>query len=174
MDPEQVVRTDDGAMRCRQCGFTYELPPEDLLEQVAVGMAEVRSAVASVPEKRRDARPSPEVWSVNAYVAHLADAAAVITERVRRIATEDNPSLAYHQQDDAADEGRYDEQPADRLLERLGGTVEEFVDYTRSLPPSAWSRTGVHALAGPVTLSEIAHDMAHELRHHAEDIRVQA
>ena len=38
-------------------------------------------------------RPQPDVWSVNAYVAHLPDAARIISERVQAIAAQENPWL---------------------------------------------------------------------------------
>ncbi len=32
MDPTQVVRDENGVMRCRQCGFPYALSPEELAQ----------------------------------------------------------------------------------------------------------------------------------------------
>lgn len=171
MDPTQVMRDADGTMRCRQCGFTYDLTEVQVAEQANAGMEAVREAVASTPKERRAVRPEPSVWSVNAYTAHLVDAAGVIMWRVRAIAEQNRPTLPYHDQDEAVEQGREDEIPAEDSVEQLEPIVSEFQRYVVDLPEGAWDRIGVHARAGEVRLSEIAHDMPHELLHHARDIR---
>lgn len=171
MDPEQVARNRDGILTCRQCGFTYDLSPADLVLEMERGLQAVRDAVTAASPERLDRRPEPDVWSVNAYVAHLAVAAEVITGRVRLIAAEENPFLPYYQQDDAAAEDAYDRWPADASLRRLEETVQAFRQQVNGLGDDAWRRTGIHEEAGEVSLADIAHDMPHELLHHAEDIR---
>src|SRR5438105_14758113 len=99
-------------MTCRQCGFTYNLSPAELISQSQIGLDAVERAIEEVPPDRLDRQPQPDVWSVNAYVAHLADASDVILQRARMIAEQDAPALPYHQQDQAAEEGGYDRIPA--------------------------------------------------------------
>ena len=171
MDPRQVVRGDDGVMRCRVCGFRYGLNPREIVERSETGLDAVEAAVAAAPEGIRRRRPEPAVWSVNAYTSHLADAATVILGRTVTISEQDEPSLAYHDQDQAVEESRADERPVDESLVRLRESVREFQRYVAALPPDAWDRVGVHERAGRVRLTEIAHDMPHELQHHAGDIR---
>jgi hypothetical protein len=171
MDPTQVVRDEHSTMRCRECGFPYDLPPHEVVRRARAAVESVRSAVESVPEDQRGRRPQPDVWSVNGYVAHLADAATTIGERVRAIAETDRPPLPYYDQDRAAVERDYDGQPAEQSLARMSATASDVAGYLATLPPDAWQRTGVHERAGDVRLTEIAHDLPHELEHHAEDIR---
>ena len=170
MDPEQVVRDERGVMRCRDCGFGYNLTPDEIVANSAAGLTAVRAALGDVPERVRGVRPSPAVWSVNAYVVHLAEAAAIITERVRAIASQERPFLPYYDQDRSIAEGRADEQPAEESLRQLEEAVPIFLELTRSLTPDQWDRVGIHARAGEVSLREVAHDMPHELNHHALDI----
>jgi hypothetical protein len=170
MDPAQVTRDADGAMRCRECGFRYALSREAVIDGTESGLRAVTDAVAATPESSRNRRPAPEVWSVNAYTAHLDEAAGVIFGRVQAIAERDRPALQWYDQDQTATEGRFDERPADASLRGLTETVGQFTDYLRALPAGAWSRPGVHSRAGAVTLAEIAHDMPHELQHHAGDV----
>lgn len=171
MDPRQVVRDDTGMMRCRECGFTYALSPRDIGDRARSEYDAVAAAVASVPDTYRGRRPSPGVWSVNAYTAHLADAAEVITYRINAIAGGDRPSLPNHDQDAAVEESCADERPAEESLARLEQTVEAFRRSVEGLPDDAWDRVGIHSVVGEVRLREVAHDMPHELQHHAEDIR---
>ncbi len=171
MDTRQVVRDDTGTMRCRECGFPYALSPLEVAERADHALATVREAVAAVPVELRGRRPSPAVWSVNAYVAHLAEAAAVIAGRIQAIIARDRPPLASYDQDQTARVGRFDERPADDSLIALRPTVDACTAEIRGLAPGSWERMGLHAEAGEVRLSDIAHDLAHELEHHATDIR---
>jgi len=171
MDPSQVVRDENGMMRCRECGFTYGRSREEVVELTGQGLEAVRTALAGADSTSRHLRPDPLVWSVNAYVAHLADAAELINGRVHQIAEQEDPTLAWHDQDAAVEEGRQDAQPADESQSRLENTVARFLSYLTDLPPKAWKRSGVHSRAGAVRLAEVAQDMPHELQHHANDIQ---
>jgi hypothetical protein len=171
MDAKQVIRGEDGVMRCRECGFGYALAPAELVARTGKGLEAVERALKDVPEAFRAKRPRPAVWSVNAYVAHLADTGPVINSRVRAMAEHDRPSLRYHDENRAVEESHADSIPADSSLERLRGETEAFQKYVSALPSEAWNRAGVHERAGEVRLGEIAHDFPHELHHHAMDIR---
>jgi hypothetical protein len=170
MDPKQVVRTPEG-LRCRECGFAYTLSPVGVADQTIAGLAMVEAAGSAVPQERRGVRPKPDVWSVNAYLAHLPDAARIISERVQAIVEHDNPWLPWVDESQAAEQGRYDERPAEESLAELRPLAEAFAAYIRKLPADAWERVGTHSTAGEVQMRDIAHDMPHELKHHAEDIR---
>ncbi|GAC1462938.1 MAG: hypothetical protein NVS2B16_25840 [Chloroflexota bacterium] len=171
MDPQQVERDSDGVMRCQQCGFAYTLSPPEIIARAGSGLDGVVAAVQSTDASLRHRRPSPNVWSVNAYTSHLADAADVITWRVRAIAETDAPLLPNHDQDRAVEDGLADRHPAGDSLKRLEETVRAFQRYVLALEPGALHRVGRHSIAGEVRLSDIAHDMPHELTHHAQDIR---
>jgi hypothetical protein len=171
VDPTQVKRDPDGVMRCVRCAFRYDLGPAEVAERAGTGLQAVQKAVEATPEDRLGRRPAPDVWSVNAYTRHLADAAQVILNRVNTIAEQDRPALPYHDQDEEAAEVSADEIPARESLAPLEQRVRAFQDRIRSLPPDAWDRVGIHARAGEVRLSEIAQDMPHELEHHAMDIQ---
>lgn len=170
MDPQQVQRGDDGVMRCTQCGFAYELDAAATAQRAGEGLEAFQFAVLGVPEARQPRRPAPTVWSVNAYAAHMAEAATVIYERVRTIAEHDRPTLEYYDESEAVERGKYDDRPAVDSLEPLRESVGAFRRYLEQLPPDGWSRVGLHTRAGEVTLSEIAQDMPHELEHHAADV----
>jgi hypothetical protein len=171
MDPRQVVRDDDGVMRCTQCGFRYDHSSDEVAEAASAGLNEVRDAVRATPRERRAVRVAPDVWSVNAYTAHLAEASGVVLGRVRRIAEEDRPDLAWYDESESVERNRFDERSVDVSLSELEHRVNEFILLLHSLEPGQWGRIGVHSRAGDIRLAESAHDMAHELRHHAGDIR---
>ena len=170
MDPEQVQRGDDGVMRCTQCGFAYNHDSGETAEAAQDGLESFEFAVLAVPEAVQSKRPAPDVWSVNAYSAHMAEAATVIYERVRNIAEQDRPTLEWFDENESVQRGQYDERPAVESLAPLRESVAAFRRYLQDLPGGDWERIGVHSRAGDVSLAEIAQDMPHELRHHAEDV----
>lgn len=170
MDPQQVTRGDDGVMRCTQCGFAYELDAAETARRAGDGFEAFQFAVIAVPEPRQAQRPAPAVWSVNAYTAHMAEAANVIYERVRNIVEQDRPTLEWYDENEAVERGNYDGRLAIESLEPLRETVTAFRHFLENLAPEAWNRVGIHSRAGEVRLSEIAQDMPHELEHHTDDV----
>jgi len=171
MDPTQVLRGDDGVFACRECGFSYALSGAEIAQVCATTIGDVWAAALTIPDSLRGRRTAPEVWSPNAYSAHLADAAELIEGRARRIVTEDRPLLPGYDQDEAAVVGHFDEVPMEASLPRIEAAVARFVSLVESLPESAWQRVGVHEEAGELRLRELAHDLPHELTHHAGDLR---
>jgi hypothetical protein len=171
VDPRQVVLEDDGTFRCRECGFRYALTGPELIGAVGSTLGQLREAALAIPVELRRQRTAPEVWSPNAYCAHLADATELIEGRVRRIATEDRPFLRGYDQDAAAEAGRFDEVAMKPSLDRVDAAVAGFLSVIEGLPASGWDRQGVHEEAGPIRLRDIAHDMPHELIHHTGDLR---
>jgi hypothetical protein len=170
MDPNQVIRDSDGAFRCRECGFRYSLSGPGIVRVCTDGVRGFRAAALAIPVELRGRRTAPAVWSPNAYCAHMADAAELIEGRVRRIATEDGPFLAAYDQDAAAEKGRFDEQPIEPSLQRIDSAVSRFIDVLSNLDGGGWARSGNHEEAGAIRLVDIAHDMPHELTHHAGDL----
>lgn len=171
MDPTQVLRGDDGVFTCRDCGFRYALSGAEIARVCATTVGDVWAAALAIPESLRGRRTAPQVWSPNAYCAHLADAAELIEGRARRIVTEDRPLLHAYDQEEAAVRGRFDEVPMESSLPRIETAVARFVALVESLPEDAWQRVGGHEEAGELRLRELAHDMPHELTHHAGDLR---
>src|SRR5207302_511617 len=76
-----------------------DLDPAGVASESEKGLLAVQREVAQVPDDLRSRRPEPSVWSVNAYAAHLDQAAGVISGRVVAIASEDRPLLQNHDQD---------------------------------------------------------------------------
>ena len=171
MDRTQVLREADGTFRCRECGFRYALSGAEIAAASTAGVVEVTEAAGAIAPPLRERRPAPAVWSPNAYCAHLAEAAELIESRVRRIATEDRPLLAGYDQDAAAHAGGFDTVPMDQSVPRITAAVTRFVTLLDGLDPRNWERLGVHQEVGEIRLVDIAHDMPHELTHHAGDLR---
>ncbi len=61
MDPAQVVRDENGMMRCRECGFIYGRSREEVVELTGQGLEAVRNALTGADAAFRHLRPDPSV-----------------------------------------------------------------------------------------------------------------
>ncbi len=61
MDPAQVVRDENGMMRCRECGFTYGRSREEVVDLTGQELEAVSKALAGTESTRRHLRPDPSV-----------------------------------------------------------------------------------------------------------------
>lgn len=127
----------------------------------------LRKLLKSAKTKEVAWKADAATWSVHEIVGHLADNEFVFGARVRFVAAEDRPLLP-----------AYDEQ---RFVARLGierASLEDLFDVWVAaraanvhlldrLPDDAWSRIGIHAERGELSLMQIVvggagHDRVHE------------
>jgi len=110
--------------------------------------------------------PAAGEWSPEEVLAHLRAAHDITEPRILAILTRDNPPLP------AFDERRWQEVacylalPMTESLETLRLRRHELVQALHALPAAAWMRTGRHEERGPLTVLEIAQDIAfHDEEH---------
>lgn len=65
----------------------------DLIEQFAAGGEKLRRAVRGLERADLLAKPGPGAWSIQQLVLHVVDSDAIAIDRMKRILTEDNPTL---------------------------------------------------------------------------------
>ena len=116
-------------------------------------------------------RPAPDVWSPIEYLAHLRDVSTFFGGRIERVLTEHRPDLAVEFRfADLADERRYrDEDPA-AVLDALTATTTAVADRLRSLAPADWDRVGTGSGSDERSVLTLARRLAHEGRHHLQDL----
>lgn len=104
-------------------------------------------------------------WSAVEVIGHLADAAEIFAERIRRCIDEDEPAIASYDQDALARErGNASADPME-LSRRLHQGHQRIVHLLQA--PGAAERPGVHATWGRVTA---AHFAAYQARHSREHV----
>ncbi len=104
-------------------------------------------------------------WDAVEVIGHLADAAEIFAERIRRCIEEDEPAIASYDPEAVARERRNsgaDPMELSRRLQRAHGRIVQLLQR-----PGAAERTGVHAEWGRVTA---AHFAAYEARHSREHV----
>ncbi len=125
----------------------------------------LRSLLAAATPDNLDWQPSPDRWSINMVLAHLADVELKgFVSRFRTIAEQDNPFLPSYDQLDQFRSGRkFDGRAELALFEQRRRDTLTWMD---SLPVSVGARTGRHEELGGLSFNHLLNEMAfHDLGH---------
>jgi hypothetical protein len=114
---------------------------------------------------------APGKWSIRQLIAHLADAEMVGAQRFRQVIAEDNPPLGAFDQDAWARNLDYARKQPKQSLESFRRVRAENYELLKSLPESAFERTGVHSERGAVTLRQLLDTYAEHAESHARQMQ---
>lgn len=138
----------------------------NLIERFASGGPALRQALDGLREADVHQRIEPGTWSILELVVHLADTDAIAIDRMKRILTEDNPTLLW------ADETAYVERLHchDQSLEDASLLFElgrrQFARVLRKLDDAQFDRVGTHNRAGVVSVAALVRTYSDHLDHH--------
>ena len=119
-------------------------------------------------------RPAPGEWNIKEIVCHLRDSAERLGDRLRLIATQDNPFLPAFNENALVVEKRYADDILPAVLMRYVEFRQRDIELLRGLPGDGWARTGVHQQRGPQTFQQIAETIvSHETEHFEEARRLR-
>jgi len=111
-------------------------------------------------------KPAPDRWSMSEVLSHLNHIEPVFADRVRRMINEDSPTLLRYTQPHLTDPSFYARGSAAEHLARLTAARREIVDFVKTAPESAASRTGLHSELGSITVANMLNEWAsHDLGH---------
>jgi hypothetical protein len=91
--------------------------------------------------------------------------------RIRRLLTEEEPSLANFDGDRVARERDYQRKSLAEGLAAFALARVGNVERLRSIPAAAWRRSGQQDAAGKITLADVPRMMAEHDRSHTDDLR---
>ena len=137
---------------------------EDAAFTLADDAATIAALVRRTPDERLRAVRLGE-WTAKEVIGHLADAAEVFAERVRRCVDEERPELASYDQDAVASLRRNNDVDAVVLSKRIQAAHSQIVQLLQRA--GATDRIGVHQEHGPVTAGWIG---AYQARHSHEHV----
>ena len=122
--------------------------------------------VVSAPEKKLCERPAPDKWSVAELLAHFADAEIVNTWRYRQMIEHDGCPLPGYDQELWHKLGDYSSRRPEESLMLFRLLREANLRMFAQLTPDEWQRNGMHAERGPMTVRDLALQIAgHDLNH---------
>jgi uncharacterized damage-inducible protein DinB len=138
----------------------------DLIDVYAAGGEKLRRAVHGLSRDDLVAHPGPGDWSIQELVIHLADSDGIAIDRMKRIITEDNPSLLYADETAYVDRLFHDEQSLEDALTLFDVGRRQWSRVLRLLPDEAFTRQGTHNRAGVLTVGRMIEGYSKHLDHH--------
>ncbi len=123
----------------------------------------------SLPEARKT--PKTGGFSFLEHVWHLADLEREgYGVRIRRLLTEEQPSLSNFEGDRMARERVYQKRDLSEGLEIFASARRANLEILREVSPADWSRRGIQESVGSVALSDIPRMMTQHDRTHTAEI----
>jgi DinB superfamily len=161
--------------RCDECGYDWEVEPEQLVEQLRVFPERYRTPltrflVGEDPDTVVRTRPAPRVWSALEYAAHTREALDFYAGRVERALAEDRPQLTPFDLDAACADRRYNAQDVARVVEELRRSADRLATRLAPLDGNGWQKPAVTSDGGETTVVLLARRAVHEGHHHLLDI----
>jgi uncharacterized damage-inducible protein DinB len=128
----------------------------------------LHEAVAGLSRDELVARPGPGKWSILELVLHLADSDAISIDRMKRMLTEDNPSLLYADETAYVDRLCSHEQSLEDALTLFEVGRRQFGRVLHRLPDDAFERQGTHNRRGKVTVGGMVKDYIEHVDYHLD------
>ena len=143
----------------------------DLLERFRRGPELLAVVTTDVFGEEEDFVTAPGKWSIRQILAHLADAELVGAHRLRAVIAEENPTLTAFDQDAWTRNLDYAGRKPKQSLEAFRRLRAENHELLKSLPESAFARTGRHTENGPMTLARLLEVYAQHAESHARQMQ---
>jgi hypothetical protein len=143
----------------------------ELIEQYAAGADVPAKAIAGLERADLLAFPVPGTWSIQQIILHLMDSDLIASDRMKRVAAEDGPTLVGYNETAFAERLAYEHVSAQDAAEIFRRNRLMTAELLRHLPPEAFARTGKHTERGDVTLGQLLATYVGHLDHHLRFIR---
>jgi uncharacterized damage-inducible protein DinB len=138
----------------------------NLIEQYARGASQPAEAIAGLSRDQLNSFPVPGTWSIQQIVMHLMDSDLIASDRMKRVAAEENPTIIGYDETAFASKLFYDQMDAAKACEIFRLNRELTASLLRRLPDEAFDRAGTHNEAGRVTLAGLVQTYVNHLAHH--------
>lgn len=127
---------------------------------------ELEKLVAGVPAEKLSRRPTPDRWSINEVLAHLAEAEVTSTWRYRQMLEHDGCSLPGFDQNLWTRLGSYASRKPEDSLTQFRLLRDANLQMFDQLTPEEWKKHGIHTERGRMTVRELAVQIAgHDINH---------
>ena len=149
---------------CPECGFDASTcDPRAVAGMIRENAAGWHARVDA--GRVRPGRPAPNRWSSLEYACHVRDVFVLYDERLRRMLEEDDPLYANWDQDDTADEDRYDTQDPAIVVAALEAAAARLADRFDGVGDAAWERTGRRSDGASFTVDTFSRYLVHDPIH---------
>jgi uncharacterized damage-inducible protein DinB len=138
----------------------------ELIANYEQGIADLRTAVASMNPEEILARPIAGKWSTQEVVSHLADTEIYYTDRIERTIALERPLLIGVDERPYPERLNYQSFDMTEQLDLFTSLRRHAIRILRMQPAEAWRRTAVHSETGLVTLRQLVFQAVRHVRHH--------
>jgi uncharacterized damage-inducible protein DinB len=149
----------------------------DLIEQYANGAEKLAQSIRGLTAEDIAAVPDADAnvgkWTIQQVVIHVADCDMVFADRMKRVISEENPSLLAFDENKWAAALHYEDQSATDAAKLFELTRKQLATILRRLPESAFARSGMHNQAGKKTLADLVQGSVNHLEHHLKFIHLK-
>jgi hypothetical protein len=143
----------------------------ELIEGYAAGADVLGKSIQGLERSDLLAFPVPGTWSIQQIVLHMMDSDLIASDRMKRVAAEDHPTLIGYNETAFAKTLAYDHIPAQDACEVFRLNRRITAELLRRLPDAAFQRTGVHNERGELTLEHLVSGYVEHLDHHLKFIK---
>ena len=144
--------------------------PATLLDNYENGSQLLRKAIAGMSQEQLVARPISGKWSTLEVVCHLADFEIVYADRIKRVISENEPTLFGGDPDLFAARLAYHQRNAEEEVQFTELIRRQVARILRTLKEDDFQRRGIHSEAGPLTLETLLQRVTGHIPHHVRFI----
>jgi len=142
----------------------------ELIERYVAGPSRLRASLAGLSESDLQYQYDPAKWSAKEIAIHVADMDLVASFRMKRILSEPDARYPGVDQDRWAAGLSYQGREVEPSLRMLEAVRAEMGPILAGLPAEAWSRSGIHEVAGEQTLQRVVEVYTGHLERHIGQI----
>jgi hypothetical protein len=146
-------------------------PMRDLIQRYAVGADIPARSLAGLSQADLLAFPVPGTWSIQQIILHLMDSDLIGSDRMKRVAAEEHPTLVGYDETAFSKRLGYEHLSAEMAAEIFRLNRLMTADVLRHLPDSAFGRTGHHTERGEETLEMLLQGYIEHVGHHLKFIQ---
>jgi DinB superfamily len=150
--------------------YVERVPEGDLGQTLEAQLADTRSLVHAIPERRGITRYAPDKWSIKGVLGHVIDTERIMSYRALRVGRGDPTPLPGYEQNDYVPTGGFDERTLENLSDELASVRQATIHLLRHFDAAALVRRGT-ASGHPVTTRALAYIIAGHERHHVAVLR---
>jgi DinB superfamily len=144
---------------------------QSLLDRYIAGAEVPAQAIAGLSKTDLLVKPVPGTWSIQQIVLHLLDSDLIASDRMKRVAAEDRPTLIGYNETLFANTLYFDDLDAGLACDLLAKNRRLTFEILKRLPDEAFARTGLHNESGEITLEYLVKTYVQHLDHHLKFIR---
>jgi hypothetical protein len=143
----------------------------DLVKRYAADAGQLRASIAGLERGELNAFPVPGTWSIQQIVMHMMDSDLIGSDRMKRVAAEDNPTLIGYDETAFGRKLFYDQLDPQLACDVFEKNRQLTAAILERLDDAAYARAGQHNERGRVTLAELVETYVDHLHHHLKFIR---